>query len=95
MRFDVPTVLLKCDQMRNLVNQGDQKTVLIQIGIYRNLVLSIDRFPIITMPRLPLMDNFQMHTMGFDQLKTRPYSMLGEVFGEDFQRKNYELWMMN
>lgn len=80
MRFDVPSVFLKGNQMRNFVDQSNQKPILIKAGINCNLMRSIHVFAIIAMPGLSLIDDFQMYMIGFNQFNYRLDTVLWEIF---------------
>jgi hypothetical protein len=56
--------------MRNLMNQGNQKLVLIEVWINCYLMLPVDSFSIISMASLPLINNLKMDLIDNDEFKT-------------------------
>jgi len=69
MRFDLSAEFLKSHQMRNLMDKRHQKTVFIEVGIDRNLVLAAHPFAIIAMTCDALVDNLEVHFVGDNQFK--------------------------
>ncbi len=70
MRFYASAMILKGHQMGNFVHQGNQKSVFVEGSINRDLMQSVWHSAIITMSRNAMIDDFKMHTIGFDKLKT-------------------------
>jgi len=66
--------------MGNFVDERDQKPILVQGSIYGDLVQSIGQSAVITMPCHAMVHDFQMHPMGFDELKTGLHGTVWQVF---------------
>jgi len=64
--FYQATVFFVSYQMSNLMNQSNQKTVFVQVGINRDFVFATNGSAVISVTRLALVDDFQMHIMAFD-----------------------------
>ena len=82
VRFYLSTVLLKSNQVRDLVHQGDQKAIGIQGRIDGNVVRAVGPCAVIAVSGAPMVDDPQMHLMLLYQLKGWVYSPLGQVFGQ-------------
>lgn len=58
MRFYSTTIRFKGHQMRNFVDERNQKSVFVQGSIYGNLMQSIGQSAVISMPCNPMVHNF-------------------------------------
>ena len=82
--FDASSKFFKGNQMRNFVNQRDQKLVFIQTGVDGYFMFSIQSFSIITVTGHSFIDNFEMNLIDNNQLKNWFNGVFGDVFRKCF-----------
>ena len=82
MRQYSPAILFKGHQMRNFVDERDQKSVLVQRCVHRDHVKPIGQPTVVTLAGDPVIHDLEVHPMGLDELKTWRYGPFRQVFFE-------------
>lgn len=80
VRFYSTTITFKGHQMRDFVDERNQESIFVERSIDCNQVQSVGQSAVIPVPCNPMIHNFQVHPMGFDQFKTRSHGKLWKIF---------------
>lgn len=80
VRFYSTTIAFEGYQMRDFVDERNQESIFVERSIDGNQVQSVGQSAVIPVPCNPMIHNFQVHPMGFDQFKTRSHCKLWKIF---------------